>query len=177
MEYFKSFACLNLFASPYQLLDLLELLGVGVDGHELVVVLDLGGMRVRRRPVRHPLQVRQSSEAFTIQDFVILWATLANFGLFGQSRKQRKLFFLLREKEAKMIVLLLGVPCQKCPKLIAALKMKSLGFCFFIRLFFSKLRIGQRCIMKYAMLLAQSSSCIKHVRERSSNLLKVHTPH
>ena len=133
MEYFKSFAYFNLFSSSYQLLDLLELLGVGVDGDELVVVLDLGGVRVRRRPVRHPLQVRQSSEAFTIQDFVILWATLANFGLFGQSRKQKKscCFFILREKEAKMIVLLLGVPCQKCPKLIAALKMKSLGFCFF----------------------------------------------
>ena len=91
MEYFKSFACFNLFASPYQLLDLLELLGVGVDGDELVVVLDLGGVRVRRRPVRHPLQVRQSSEAFTIQDFVILWATLAN--LDNQGNKESCFLF------------------------------------------------------------------------------------
>ena len=47
----------------HQLLDLLELLGVCVDGDELVVVLDLGGVRVGGRPVGHPLQVRQSSEA------------------------------------------------------------------------------------------------------------------
>ena len=95
MEYFKSFACFNLFASSYQLLDLLELLGVGVDGDELVVVLDLGGVRVRRRPVRHPLQVRQSSEAFTIQDFVILWATFAN--LDNQGNKES--FFYSFEKK------------------------------------------------------------------------------
>ena len=86
---------MNLFASSYQLLDLLELLGIGVDGDELVVVLDLGGVRVRRRPVRHPLQVRQSSEAFTIQDFVILWATLAN--LDNQGNKES--FFYSFEKK------------------------------------------------------------------------------
>ena len=75
-----------------------------------------------------------------------------------------------RKMKPKMIVLLLGAPIQS-PKMIAALKMKSLVF--FSSVLFSKLRSEQ----KYAMLTAQSSSCIKHVRERSSNLLKVHTPH
>ena len=74
-----------------------------------------------------------------------------------------------------MIVLLLGAPIQN-PKMIAALKMKSLGFWFFSSVLFSKLRSGQ----KYAMLTAQSSSCIKqgseHVGERSSNVLRCSHP-
>ena len=55
--------CFSKTRFSYQLLDLLELLWVCVDGHELVVVLDLGGVGMGWRSVWHPLQVRQSSEA------------------------------------------------------------------------------------------------------------------
>ena len=41
----------QIYFFSYQLLDLLELLGVGVDWDELVVVLDLGGVGMGWRSV------------------------------------------------------------------------------------------------------------------------------
>ena len=141
--------------SSYQLLDLLELLWVCVDGHELVVVLDLGGVRVGRGPVGHPLQVRQSSEASSWVEiwprpktFFILWAT----SIFLTIKKR----IFLRKRSQDDCLTSSCAPIQN-PKMRAALKMKSLWFWFFIRFIQQTSRSGQ----KYAMLTAQSSSCIR----------------
>ena len=59
-------------------------------------------------------------------------AAAADVDFSDNQEKEKKVFFCLWNKEAKMIVLLLGAPIQN-PKMIAALKMKSLWFWFFIR--------------------------------------------
>ena len=94
--------------------------------------------------------------------------------LFWTIKKRKSFLFFVWNKEAKMIVLLLGAPIQN-PKMIAALKMKSLGFWVFSSVLFSKLRSGQ----KYAMLTAQSSSCIKQgaCRREIFKCFKMFTPH